>query len=86
MLAAYGGVSILSAVISKINIAAQPVEVAAAKEEEERLEEARIIAEYREKKANEIASEKSEDSKPAPLRRAVVRKQLKEDETDKKAE
>lgn len=86
VLAAYGGVSILSAVISKINIAAQPVEVAAAKEEEERLEEARIIAEYREKKANEIASEKSEDSKPAPLRRAVVRKQLKEDETDKKAE
>ena len=86
VLAAYGGVSILSAVISRINITAQPVEVAAAKEEEERQEEARVIAEYREKKANDNAAEKDNSPILAPLRRAVVKKQSKDDETNEDTE
>lgn len=58
VLSAYGVVSVLGAVISKINIVAQPVEVKAAQEEQQRAEEERVIAEYREqKKAAQVIEE-----------------------------
>ena len=50
VLAAYGAVSVLGAVIGRINIGVQPVEVKAAQEERQRAEEERVIAEYREQK------------------------------------
>ena len=62
VLASYGVVSVLGSAISRINISAQPVEVTAAREEAERLEEERILSEYRERKANVVL----DASEPAP--------------------
>ena len=62
VLASYGVVSVLGSAISRINISAEPVEVTAAREEAERLEEERILSEYRERKANVVL----DASEPAP--------------------
>ena len=45
-----------------------------------------VIAEYREKKANDNAAEKDNSPILAPLRRAVVKKQSKDDETNEDTE
>ena len=72
VLAAYGAVSVLSTVIGKINIDSRPVEVAAAREEAERQEEERVLAEYREKKANEAVEDDAQQ--PVPEKKAASRK------------
>ena len=76
VLSAYGVVSVLASVINKIEIAPQPVEVAAAREEEQRAEEERVLAEYREKKANASEVVEGDDGgRPAPPR-AVSKTQI----------
>ena len=90
VLTAYGVVTVLSSVISKINISAQPVEVAAAREEAERAEEERVLAEYREKKANaseiveaEPAAEAGQAAKRRLVRRAAPADKNKTPDKDK---
>ena len=82
VLASYGAVSVLGAVISKINISAQPVEVQAAQEEEQRAEEERVIAEYREQKKAAQVIEENDAAQAQPRQPAET--DNKTDKADKR--
>lgn len=74
VLASYGVVSVLFALMRKINIDTQPVEVEAAAEEKQRQEEEAIIRQLREeKRRGEESEEETPDQPPKPVRPAPFR-------------